>query len=338
MFPLFLCSVKSVLTVLLAAFAGTLLVRFKVLNSDSIRTISKVVFFVTLPALLITKVAKSIDLSTLDELWIFPVSAFILIISGFALGKMANALLGIKGDVKGLVIAASGLGNSGFLPIPLIIAICAIFPVFLKDPLSSAKGITFISAYIVVFSPMLWIYGYNLLAGGEKHHFKLKYFFPPPVIGIIIGLLIGLTPALKEIFTVPEGLLYPIFASGNIIAAATVPLALIVLGGRFATPVAGEKVDNKAIYSVVIIKLLILPALALVYIAGLRHFAIIPHDPLLALVLIVEAATPPATNLIILASIHGKNEKETAKTLFWSYTLSVVTLTFFITLAMKLFS
>lgn len=337
MLPLLICAVKSVLTVLIAASAGTFLVRLKILDNDSIRTITKVVFFVTLPALLITKVATAIDLNTLKELWIFPVSAAVVIFTGFTLGRIANNLLGIKGDVRGLVIAASGLGNSGFLPIPLIVAICGIFPVFLKDPESSAKGITFISAYVAIFSPLLWINGYNLLAGRESHHFKLKYFFPPPVIGIIIGITIGLISPLKEAFCSPEGILFPLFAAGQVIAAATIPLALIVLGGSFAERATGQ-IENKSIVSIIVIKQIFLPLLALGYVASLRYFNIISADPLIALVLIIEAAVPPATNLIIISSIHGKNEKETAKALFWSYILSVVTLTFFITFGMQLFS
>jgi len=339
MLSLFICSLKSVMTVLLAASAGTFLVRLKVLNNDSLRIISQVVFFVTLPALLITKVAQSIDLNTLHELWIFPVSAIVLPFTGFSLGKIANKIFGIKGDVKGLVIAASGLGNSGFLPIPLIVAICAIFPVFLKDPGSSARGITFISAYIMIFSPLLWIHGYNLLAGREKHHFKLKYFIHPPVIGIIIGIIIGLTPILKEAFCTSDGILFPLFAACRIIAAATVPLALIVLGGRFAEQATGgTTVNNKAVISIIAIKQLFLPLLALCYIAGLRYFNIISQDPLIALVLLIEAAVPPATNLILISSLHGKGEKETAKALFWSYMISVLTLTLFIMLGMTLFA
>lgn len=338
MLPLFICAVKSVFTVFFAASAGVLLVRLKILPSDSLKTMSKVVFFVTLPALLMTKVAMAIDLPTLRELWIFPASAAVFIFTGCFLGKLAIRLLGIKGDIKGLVMAASGLGNSGYLPIPLVVAICAIFPVFLKDSESSARGITFISAYIMVFSPMLWIYGYNILSGSEKHHLKLKYFFPPPIIGLICGLIIGLTPWLKQVFCQPEGFMYPVFAAGKIIALATIPLALMVLGGSFATPVTGIKVQNKAVGAVVAIKLVVLPLLALGYIAGLRNLGIIPMDPLVALVLIIESATPPANNLIVISSIHGHSEKETAKALFWSYMLSVVTLTFFITLGMKLFS
>lgn len=341
MLSLFVFSVKSVLTVLMVASAGVFLVRWKVLNGDSLRTISKVVFSITLPALLFTKVARKIDLQSMNELWIFPVSAAVFILAGCFLGRIAANLLGIKGDIKGLVMAASGLGNSGYLPIPLISAICFIFPIFSgKAEENAALGVTFISAYIMVFSPMLWIYGYNLLAGGEKHHLKLKYFFPPPIIGLILGLIVGLTPCLKETFCTKEGGLFFIYEAARIIAMATIPLALIVLGGRFAAPPenTGETpVARKAIYAVVGIKLFLLPIFALAYIFGLRYFGIIPLSPLVALVLIIEAATPPANNLIVIASVHGKSEQATAKALFWSYTLSVISLTCFIAIAMKLF-
>ena len=52
----------------------------------------------------------------------------------------------------------------------------------------------------------------------------------------------------------------------------------------------------------------------------------------------MEAATPPANNLILISSIHGKNEQATAKTLFWCYLMSVISLTWFIAIGMRLFA
>ena len=338
MFLIFICSIKSVATILLASCAGILLVKYKVLGNDAIRTLSKIVFLVTLPALLATKVASSIDLDTLYKLWPIPISAFVFVFTGFILSKLSCIIFKIPQDSRGVVRAASSLGNSGYIPIPLIIAICAIFPIFIDDPNASDRGITYISAYLMVLSPLLWVYGYNTIAGRAMHKLKLKYFFPPPVIGILIGLTIGLIPFLNNTFCLYNGFCFPIFESWKILAAATIPLALIVLGGRFAIPDKEVSIDKKIIITVALLKLIVLPIFAIGYIFILRHFKIISLDPILALVLIIEAAVPPANNLILMASLHKKNEGVTAKTLFWCYLLSTISLTIFISVGMILFS
>jgi predicted permease len=327
------------LVVLLAASGGAALVRFKLLKPDALRDISKLVFNAFLPALLVTKVAQAIDLNTLVDLWIFPVSALLFILTGFALGGIACLATGVPKGRRSAVIAASGLANSGFLPIPLIIAICAVFPAFADRPDASALGITFISAYIMLFSPVMWLFGYNLLSCEKSWKLDTKRIFTPPIIGMIIGLSIGLTPGLKSTFCLREGLCYPIFAALDILAAGTIPCALIVLGGRFAEKrEATSEVRGRTVFSVVLVKQILLPLLALGYIITLRRFEIISSDPLIALVLLIEAAAPPATNLIVICSIHKNNENSMSRILFWSYVSATFTLTCFVAVGMSIFA
>lgn len=339
MISIFFCACKSILVVLLAASAGAALVRFKLLKPDALRDVSKLVFHAMLPALLVTKVAQAIDLNTLVELWIFPVSALLFILAGFALGVVACLATGVPKGRRSAVIAASGLANSGFLPIPLIIAICAVFPAFADRPDASARGITFISAYIMLFSPIMWLFGYNLLAKEKSWKLELKRIFTPPIIGMIVGLTIGLTPALKSAFCLREGFCYPIFAALKILATGTIPCALIVLGGRFAEKrMEKSEVRGRTVFSVVLVKQIFLPLLALGYIILLRRYEIISSDPLVALVLLIEAAVPPATNLIVICSMHKNNENEISRILFWSYVSATVTLTCFVAVGMSIFA
>jgi predicted permease len=177
--------------------------------------------------LLVTKVAVAIDLRSVVELWIFPVSALVFILAGFAMGGAVCLLTGVSKGRRSAVIAASGLANSGYLPIPLIVAVCAVFPAFADRPDAGARGITFISAYIMLFSPFMWLFGYNLLSSEKSWRLDFKRVFTPPIIGMIIGLTIGLTPSLKSVFCLRTGFCYPIFAALEILAAGTIPCALM---------------------------------------------------------------------------------------------------------------
>ena len=334
---IFLCSVKAVATIILAALPGFFLVKYKVLNGDALRLLGKIVIYAALPALLATKLAGSISLDRLSELWIFPVSGAISIFFGYGLARLVNVFLKEDSEFKGVLYTASALGNAAYLPIPLIVAICAVFPYFQDKPDAASKGITYISAFIVAFSPLSWIFGYNTIAA-KRHKIEFKYFFPPPVIGILVGTVIGLTPILKTAFCSSDGVLYPLFESGKIVAAAAIPLAMIILGGRFAMPPEKATIPNKIIAAIAVIKLVVLPLAAIGYVYVIYSLGIVERDPMLALILVIEGAVPPANNLIIMASMRKTNEHATAKTLFVCYIISTVTLTLFIAAAMALFA
>ena len=334
---IFLCSVKSVLTIILAALPGFLLVRYKVLTSDALRIIGRIVVFAALPSLLATKLAASINFKEISRLWIFPVSGVIMIFGAYIIARFANLFIREKSEIKGVLYTASSLGNAAYLPIPLIIAICAVFPEFADDSGASARGIAFISSFLIAFSPLSWIFGYNTISD-KGHKFELRYFFPPPVIGIIIGITIGMIPWFKKSICLPTGFFYPAFEAAKIIAAAAIPLAMIVLGGRFALPQHDVRVPKKIITATALIKLLLLPVIVIFYVFFLRKSGIISKDPMIALILIIEAAVPPANNLILMASMHKSNEYATAKVLFICYLISTISLTLFIAVAMALFA
>lgn len=330
-------SFKSVSTIIFACVAGALLVRFKVLNDEHLKFLSKIVFIVMLPCLLFTKVAGNDKLGELLKTsWILPLSCVFYIILGCGLGFIAAKLCRPKKEFFNGVVAASGFANSGYMPIPMVIVVTAIFPCFINQKNSAIIGVSYVSAYLLAFSPLAWSLGYSLVAGRKVKEIKLSHLLPPPVIAILSGLIIGLLPG-REILCKPEGFLFSIFGAAELVAAGTIPCALIVLGGKLSHgPVRGI-VNKRTIFSVIMIKLIILPIIGIAYVSSLRKFGLIPMDSLLALVLILEAAVPPATNLVLMCALEHKNEKEMATLLFWLYISSIPTITIFIIISMWLF-
>ena len=56
---------------------------------------------------------------------------------------------------------------------------------------------------------------------------------------------------------------------------------------------------------------------------------LLPDDPVLKFVLMIEGATPSAMSLVILCQTCGGGEKEMSSLQFWVYVSSAFTLTFF---------
>jgi predicted permease len=336
-FNLLFYSGKTVFSIFLIALSGVILVRRNIISRDSLRVLSQLVFFMFLPCLLFTKVTASVNLDQLKEYWVFPASCMIFISFGVMIGKLTVFLCKPREDMRPGVVAAISFSNSGYLPIPLLTAVTVIFPIFADNPKAGDEAVALISMFLLGFSPMLWTVGYSLVSGNKIFEISFKKFFTPPVAGLFLGLAAGLIPGVKS--SCIDGILSPFFSAASVIAQATVPAALLVLGGRLADgPVSGI-VNKRTIFCVILSKLIIFPAVAILYVVALRHLGLLPANLLAALVLVVEAASPPANNLVVIASLtNQKIEDGIATILFWTYLASVLTLTIVIMVTMWIFA
>jgi predicted permease len=340
LFQLGLFSSKAVATVILVALAGTFLVRFKFLKDESLSTLSQCVFAMMLPCLLFSKVAEKVDLDALGRYWAIPASCIVFVLLGLLLGLIAAWLLKYPQEFMRPGIVASSFGNISFIPIPLITAMTAIFPVFAARPNATAQGISYVSLYLLVYSPMLWTIGLSLLSAKRSEGtVKLGDLLNPPVIGLLCGILVGTCPSLKGLFIGQSAPLEPFFTAAEIVGNAAVPCATIVLGGKLAYGPAHCELPLRTILGVSFVKLLILPSCALGLVWLAVRSGIMPRDPLLCVILVIEAAVPQATNLSVICALQNKTiEKDMACLLFWNYLAAIPVLAAFIVATMWLFS
>lgn len=329
---------KAVVIIMFVAVAGAMLKRHGVIGPEIIGGLGKLVFFAMLPCLLFTKIAETIDWRRLREYWVLPLSCFAYIGFGLALGYVIARLCRPREEFFRGVITATAFGNSSYLPIPLVMAVASIFPAFVGRANAAAEGVAYVSMFLIGFSPMLWTVGLNMLSGRSKRQVKLRHLLPPPVIGMLLGVVVGLNPFLKGLFCLPSGICRPLFDSAAVLAAGTVPCALVLLGGNLASGPAPGAVNKRTVAALILGKLIMMPVLAIFYVKFIFSAGLAPMDPLLALVLVVEAGTPPATNLTVMcAMLENSDGKAMGALLFWSYIASVPTLTFAVMLAMWAF-
>ncbi|MFA7183960.1 MAG: AEC family transporter, partial [Victivallales bacterium] len=216
-FELLPYSCKAVISIFLIALAGALLVRTKIVNKDSLKVIGQLVVYIFLPCLLFHKIAASVSLEKLQEYWVLPMTCVVYIVSGLALGWITVKICKPRKEVRNAAIAAIAFNNSGYLPISLITAVTAVFPVFAGDPLVGAQAVSLIAIYLICYSPLLWTIGYSLVSGRKLSEIGLRRLFPPPVIGMLAGLGIGLAAPLRELFCNPAGLLHPAYQAAGMI-------------------------------------------------------------------------------------------------------------------------
>ena len=335
-----LYSSQAVITIICAAVVGAVLVRKKFVSENLLDNLGKVIFYAMLPCLLFTSVSKSLDLQFLKKLWYLPFACVIYMLLGLCCGFFINKFFKIPKDYHRAIIVASGFSNSGYIPIPLTTAVLAIFPYFQHLGLDESIGKSYVSMYLIAFSPLLWSVGYTIMA--QKHnvvrkgfHVDINKIITPPIFGIMVGIIVGMIPILKINVCSPSGTFYFIYKAAETIAAGTVPCILIMLGGKLAYGPQASGLGGRSIGAFIFLRMMVFPACALAVIFWLRSCRIIGNDPILYLLLIIEAAVPPANNLIVICSmVNRKIEAGIAALIFYSYLAAIPLLTFFIMLAM----
>ena len=336
-FHLGICAAKAVGTVLLVSLAGVALMRMKVIGDESLKVLSKVVFSMMLPCLFFVKMAERVDIPALKELWAVPLCAALFIGGGLLSGYIMAKLCGAREGFLKASVAASAFGNSSFIPIPLVMAVALSFPMF--GPEKGSIGISYVSLYMLLDTLIFWSVAYALLSDGKLSGVKLRDVLNPPMIGLLLGMLVGAVPQLKGLLVGAGATLSPLNDAAGIIGTAAIPCALIVLGGRLANGPSAKSVRKRLVSGVIVSKLILMPLLAFVIIKILVWAGFLPHDPLLATVLVIQAAVPPAATISVLCALRNPAiETDMASLMFWSYLASVPTLTVFIVLSMRTFS
>jgi hypothetical protein len=292
--------INQIISLFILIAVGYFLRRSKHLDQKETGAISKILLDLILPAMLISSLQIDItakilgDFTNLILYWF----AFYLIL--IILASIISRTFPISKDKKIILQFFLIFGNVGYMGLPVI------------DVLFPENGIFFGSIGVVVFHIFLWTYGINLFFQNNKtKKIKLRNIFNNGVIAIIIG-----------IFLMLMGIKLPtsIMTALDMLAEATFPLSMLVIGSGLAQiKISGIFKDlNIIAYST--FKLLMIPAAALIV---LNYFNI--SDPIRT-ILVLQMAMPAAANGVIFAERYEGNYVFAAECLFLSTLMAALSI------------
>jgi predicted permease len=239
----------------------------------------------------------------------------VLIAAGIGISVAATSVLRFDPVRRRNIIALSTFCNAAYLPIPLVVAL---LPAHQSD-----LAVLYIALFVFVFSPVQWTVGVWLMKGGRfaERQNLIARIVTPPSVAIVLGMIAALPP-IKPVLMRAGFVIDAMAMAGE----ATVPLAMIILGGILATVSIRRVLDARAALLTIIIKLIVLPLLTLLFLGFVRY------PWLVGLVMVIEAASPPAVNLSIIAKRYEGDYAFVSSTVFMAYIVSIFTLSFFLAL------
>ncbi len=302
---------SSVVQVLALSSVGYLLAKNKTLDRHSLKVISRLLTNIFLPAFIFVHTVKGFPLGASSRLWLFPllggiIFAFSVIIAlGYSLVAKINN--------KRLFIALISFQNCGYMP---LIMIHLLFP---KDQAQVLYMWVFL--FILGFNFLVWSVGVWLLAPSIK--LSLKDVFSkamnPPFLATIVSVVIAILAWGK---LVPLGFM----SFCEILARPVLPLSMLVMGGILGLNCMSCNINRKMLISVVVVKLLLLPIIALIVLK------LLVIEKLLRWFIMVEVSVPSAVSLAVISEAYGGDTAFISQALFYTHLFSLITLPIFVSL------
>ncbi len=306
----------AILKLLLVGCAGYGMIRFRILDAKATQGLSRFVIYAALPSLIIATLAENLEPSLMPAMGLCALAALGLSVGSLGLAYLLSRLLPPRklSGGRGLLVSLSSIQNSGYLPIPLVIAV-------LPNADEQAEALLFVCPYILVMGIIFWTVGVWLIPEQptEDHKEALKKIVNPPILALGLSFLF-LHPGVRAGYES-----FSVFSEAvSLLGEAAIPLVLIVLGASFGLTPTKKTEGGLFIAATCLIKLFLIPGLVLL---GLKAAGI---KGTFGTVLLLQAVMPAAMNHIVAAQEYGGDVPLTSRVLFYQYLFSIVATPFFL--------
>lgn len=260
--------------------AGVILVRTKVLTSETLEPISRFVIKMALPVMIFINIIDGVERKTLFHSLSILLIATVFYICMFVLSLGMAKLFHLEGDRAGIYQVMAMFGNVGFMGIPII---TSIFP---------ENGILYVSVFTVIDQLMLWTVGVRLTTPSGNGKFNPWKLINPATVAILTGLFLVITE-IKLPRILDTGL--------QKIGSTASPLAMIYVGGVFACIDIRQYLKETALYGIVLVKMILVP----IAMYGILGFFPVSEEIHLTMSLI--AGMPVMTSVVMMANSSGSD-------------------------------
>lgn len=292
---------------------GFVLGKTKILSGDSATTVARMETWIFCPALSFITMAKCFTVETVSEHTVNIVFASIFLgIAMLIAIFLARFIIKKPGDERNIYKYVLTFGNYGFVGEPLIKEI------FGNQMLANFK----IFCIPVTFIVYLWGIGLLIPKGKGKNN-ALKSFFNPATIALFLGMAFGITGIGNKL---------PVFIDTTLTSLSNcmAPVAMILLGLTVSSYSTKEMLRDKNVYLATVLRLLVLPAVIIPLIFGIKELACLAFNISISNQILVYAffiaATPHGMNTIVFPKAYGGDPKIGAGLAMLSHTLSVITI------------
>lgn len=292
--------ITKILPVILIFALGYVLKRLRVLKKEDGDLLLKLVFYVSVPALVLLSISK---IEITKELFYLPVIPVLIIFLIFAVSYFVGKLLRLPRKTFGTYLVGTLIMNIGFT-LPFFIA------AYGNEGLARASMFDFGNGLLT----LTFVYFLACKYGNDHIHHKTlikKFVLLPPIWALLIGLVLSLTKT--QIPGITSNFLQTL---GNL----TTPLIMLSLGVYF----------SPKIVRLFPLSMAVITRMGLGLLLGLLFVALFHLDGLNRLVVIIGAAAPIGYNTLVFSSLEDLDKEFAASIVSASILLGMIFIPFLI--------
>ena len=300
--------IRQIAILAILVLIGLAASRAKVITSASKDFLAKIIFYVTLPAMLLTNFSE-IDLTPellSSSLQALLLSLFVILFMLLA-GLLTSRMAGLKGGAAAIFKLHSMLGNVIYLGLPLI------------SSQFGKEGLLYGSIFILVSNILMWTVGIVVITPGKAFRLadNVWKIFNINTVAIITGFVLFLLS-----IKLPPIILDSVGALGS----TTTLLSMIYIGAMLYYADGRSMLRNRNVYLLSLNRLLIVPFFIIGIFAVLNYFFPFLLKKEVLSVMVLEAAMPCMVSVVIMVNILGEADDIATSNVFVSTVLSVITI------------
>ena len=292
------------------------LVRRNIIPAGGVKLISDIVINVFLPCLIFSNILVRFQPSKFTGWWLLPLSATLLLLVGWSI---AQILFCKAGEARRELIPLAFLQNAAYLVLP-------IGKIILKEDFDQFALYCFL--ILLANNPLLWLIGKHYLRRRETREvFKWQRLLSPPIYANIIALTLVITNLRDFVPSV-------ITETASFLGEGAIPIATFALGASLGSINLNFRRYLKPGSLVILQKLFLIPA------AILGIMAFVPwlrSDPILILLFTLQAASAPATSLILQSSSYSDNSERVGTIIVMCYIVCIISIPLWVAIAQALY-
>ena len=274
---------EQIIQLFLMIFMGFLIVKAKLLNSEDSKILSIIVLYLIIPCVIINAFQVDYTSQTVKGLLIAlagsVMTQVILLIVVSILGKVLH--------LNEVEVASIYYSNSGNLIVPIV--------TFILGKEWVLYGCVFMSVQLV----FIWTHCKKIISRESSYDWK-KIVLNINMISIAIGIVLFLTR-----IHLPEDINSTLSAVGSMIG----PASMIVTGMLFAGMDFKQIFASKRVYFVTFLRLIIVPAIALVLIKLSYLASLSSNGSKIMLIVFLAIITPSASTVTQMCQVYGNDSQ-----------------------------
>lgn len=287
---------------------GYLLFKVNILDEHTKKQLTKMLLYVTTPALIIHSFVKNMGGDNKGMLGNLFIVAGVMYIVLPLVAVLVNLVIRVKKPQQGVYMFMTVFSNVGFMGFPVVDSIFGVEGVFYAAVFNCVFNI-----FVFTIGIVLITYGQDKSSGSWRDIISVKKLLNPGVLCCFVSVIVFLLE-----IPLPAVIMDVLDSVGGL----TSPLAMLLVGASLASMKLRDVFNDVRVYIYSIIKQVILPLLAWPII---NRF--ITNDMLAAVTLIL-VAMPVANSAVLFATEYGSDEKTAAKTVFITTIAALVSIPF----------